>query len=126
MTKAEMNSLKASLESRMAAITDNGSKREDIVIQQAPDSFDAVQLNTERDLTIALLNHETLQLRNLRGALARVEDGSYGTCIQCEEEISPKRLKAVPWAMLCLYKVPGRSGSGSWRKASPWLDDDDQ
>ena len=86
----------------MAAITDNGSKREDIVIQQAPDSFDAVQLNTERDLTIALLNHETLQLRNLRGALSRVEDGSYGFCIQCEEEISPKRLKAVPWAMLCL------------------------
>jgi DnaK suppressor protein len=102
MTNSEMSSLKAALEARMAAITDNGSKREDIVIQQAPDSFDAVQLNSERDLTIALLNHETLQLRNLRGALHRIEDGSYGTCVQCEEEISPKRLKAVPWAMLCL------------------------
>jgi DnaK suppressor protein len=102
MTKSEMSSLKAALEARMASITDNGSKREDIVIQQAPDSFDAVQLNTERDLTIALLNHETAQLRNLRGALHRIEDGSYGTCVHCEEEISPKRLKAVPWAMLCL------------------------
>ena len=102
MTKFEMTSLKAALEARMAAITDNGSKREDIVIQQAPDSFDAVQMNTERDLTIALLNHETLQLRNLRGALRRVEDGNYGICGQCEEEISPKRLKALPWAILCL------------------------
>src|ERR1035441_11099075 len=102
MTKFEMTSLKAALEARMAAITDNGSKREDIVIQQATNSFDAVQMNTERDLTIALLNHETLQLRNLRGALRRVEDGNYGICGQCEEEISPKRLKALPWAILCL------------------------
>ena len=121
MTKFEMTSLKAALEARMAAITDNGSKREDIVIQQAPDSFDAVQMNTERDLTIALLNHETLQLRNLRGALRRLEDGSYGTCGQCEEEISPKRLKALPWAILCL-----KCQEEADRKQAEGIDEEDE
>jgi DnaK suppressor protein len=29
-------------------------------------------------------------------------DGSYGTCLHCEEEISPKRLDAVPWAAYCI------------------------
>ena len=103
MTKAEISTLKSSLQVRMAAIRDNGSKREDIVIQQAPDSFDAVQLNTERDLTIAILNHEAIQLRNLEGALRRIDEGLFGICRECEEEISPKRLKAMPWAMLCLH-----------------------
>jgi DnaK suppressor protein len=121
MTKFEMTSLKAALEARMAAITDNGSKREDIVIQQAPDSFDAVQMNTERDLTIALLNHETLQLRNLRGALRRVEDGNYGICGQCEEEISPKRLKALPWAILCL-----KCQEEADRKQAEGIDEEDE
>jgi DnaK suppressor protein len=35
-------------------------------------------------------------------ALARIEDGTYGRCAQCEAEISPKRLSAVPWTAYCL------------------------
>ena len=37
----------------------------------------------------------------LRAALKRIEDGSYGYCAECEEEISPARLDAVPYALLC-------------------------
>jgi DnaK suppressor protein len=102
MTKSELRTVTASIQARLAAITNNASKREEIVIQQAPDPFDEVQLNSERDLTIALLNHETVLVRNLRAALRRIEDGSYGHCAQCEEGISPKRLAAVPWAERCI------------------------
>ena len=36
------------------------------------------------------------------GALARIADGSYGVCLHCEEDISPKRVNAVPWAAFCI------------------------
>jgi DnaK suppressor protein len=42
------------------------------------------------------------QLQLIEAALARLEDGDYGTCLRCEAQISPLRLKAVPWARLCI------------------------
>jgi len=35
-------------------------------------------------------------------ALLRIEDGSIGVCLHCEEDISPKRLAAVPWTAFCI------------------------
>ena len=37
-----------------------------------------------------------------RRALARMEEGEFGLCMECGEEISPKRLMAVPWADCCV------------------------
>jgi len=102
MTKLARRRLTAGIQARLDAITGNASKRDEIVVQQAPDTFDEVQLSGERDLAITLLNHETVLLQSLRAALRRVEDGSYGACVQCEEEINPKRLAAVPWANRCI------------------------
>jgi DnaK suppressor protein len=34
--------------------------------------------------------------------LKRIEDGSYGLCLNCEEPISPKRMQALPWAAYCV------------------------
>jgi DnaK suppressor protein len=53
-------------------------------------------------LAIRNLDRESHLLRNVRGALQRMDDGSYGTCLHCDEEISPKRLEAVPWAAYCI------------------------
>jgi DnaK suppressor protein len=41
-------------------------------------------------------------LREISDALKRIELGSYGVCPECEEEISTKRLNAVPWARYCV------------------------
>src|ERR1019366_1047945 len=59
--------------------------------------------STERDLAVSLLNRDTQMSRRVKGALRRMEDGTYGTCLACEEPISVKRLQAVPWAELCLH-----------------------
>jgi DnaK suppressor protein len=51
------------------------------------------------------LNRNTLDtklLREVTDALARLEQNHYGTCLQCEEPISTKRLDAVPWARYCV------------------------
>ena len=41
-------------------------------------------------------------LRNVRGALERIDDGTLGVCVRCEGEISPRRLAAVPWTPYCI------------------------
>jgi DnaK suppressor protein len=41
-------------------------------------------------------------LQLIREALDRIEDKSYGTCVNCENVIGPKRLEAVPWTRLCI------------------------
>jgi DnaK suppressor protein len=51
------------------------------------------------------LNRNTIDmnlLREISAALHRIETGHYGVCLECEEEISPKRLNAVPWARYCV------------------------
>ena len=74
----------------------------DIVAQQSPDALDQTQFATERDLMVSLLNRDTEMYRRVKAALSRLEDGTYGTCLTCEDSISVKRLQAVPWAELCL------------------------
>jgi DnaK suppressor protein len=41
-------------------------------------------------------------LRNVRAALDRIDEKSFGVCLHCEEDSSPKRLAAVPWARFCI------------------------
>jgi DnaK suppressor protein len=64
--------------------------------------LDEVQLAGERELAIRNLDREASLLRNVRAALFRINDGSYGVCMHCEEDIKPKRLEAVPWAAFCI------------------------
>src|SRR5262249_24572324 len=77
-------------------------QREEIAIQQVPDQHDQTGLAVERELAIRRLDRESAILQSLDAALRRIERGTYGYCIQCEEEISPKRLQAVPWTSFCL------------------------
>ena len=41
-------------------------------------------------------------LNAIAAALARIDDGTYGFCIDCDREIEPARLEAVPWTPYCL------------------------
>ncbi|MCU1272793.1 MAG: transcriptional regulator, TraR/DksA family [Bryobacterales bacterium] len=102
MTKSELEKFKTALEKRQAEISASLRNREDIAIEKTPDAIDEVQLAGERELAIRNLDRESNLLRNVKGALARIADGSYGTCMHCEEEITLKRLNAVPWAAFCI------------------------
>lgn len=102
MTKTELNKYKALLEARQAELAGGLRNREGIAIEKTADALDEVQLAGERELAIRNLDRESNMLRNVRLALARMADGSYGTCLHCEEDISPKRLNAVPWTAYCI------------------------
>jgi DnaK suppressor protein len=102
MNKTELEKYKAVLLAKRAELSKGLQNREDIAIQKTPDAIDEVQLAGERELAIRNLDRESNLLRNVRAALARIDDGSYGTCLHCEEEIKQKRLEAVPWTPYCI------------------------
>ena len=56
----------------------------------------------EEEISIQLKQTDTKLLRAIEDALLRVENGTYGICVDCEEEIAPARLKAVPWTKVCI------------------------
>lgn len=102
MIRTELNNFLAVLNAKHAEATRTLGRREGLAIERSPDTLDEVQSAGARELSTRNLERESSLLREVRAALGRIADGSYGVCPQCEEEISKKRLKAVPWATLCI------------------------
>jgi DnaK suppressor protein len=102
MNKTDLEKYRAILEVKQSELSAGLRNREDIAIEKTPDALDEVQLAGERELAIRNLDRESNLLRNVKGALARIADGSYGTCMHCEEDIKTKRLDAVPWTKYCI------------------------
>ncbi len=90
------------LERKEAELVQVLRKRDGIAIETSPDQMDEIQYASERDLAIQNVDHESGVLRQVKAALQRIHDGSFGTCIECDWAISPKRLAAVPWAPRCI------------------------
>ena len=77
-------------------------KRDGIAIEKSADEMDEIQYASERDLAIRTVDRETTLLREVKAALSRIHDGSFGLCVDCESAIGAKRLAAVPWASRCI------------------------
>ena len=56
----------------------------------------------EEEISIQLKQTDAKLLRAIEVALSRVEAGTYGVCVDCEDEISAARLEAVPWTKVCI------------------------
>ncbi len=103
MTRQQLHQFKKMLEAQQAAAA--GALNEDrmyIIVQRSADLLDEISYLADRDLAIASVNRSSGQLRHIRMALARIEEGEFGTCLDCGEAIGLKRLMAVPWAPLCV------------------------
>jgi RNA polymerase-binding transcription factor len=102
MTKSELNKYRNLLEVKQSELVHMLRNRDGIAIEKSPDSIDAVQHAAERELAIRSLDRDSNLLRNVRAALGRIEEGSFGVCLHCEEDINPKRLVAVPSTAFCI------------------------
>lgn len=58
--------------------------------------------NYNRDFSIGLVSSEEDLLRQINEALKRIKDGTYGYCTICQKKLPEKRLKAMPYAELCI------------------------
>ena len=102
ITHNENGAVEEILERRAVELALVLRNRDGIAIEKSADQMDEVQYASERDLAIRNVDRETVLLRKVRAALRRIHEGSFGTCLECETAISPKRLAAVPWALLCI------------------------
>ncbi len=90
------------LERKEAELVRGLSTRDGIAIEKSADQMDEIQYATERDLAIRNVDRESTLLRQVKAALQRVHERSFGDCIDCDGPISPKRLMALPWAARCI------------------------
>lgn len=102
-TPTELARFQEVLERKQAELTRVWRQRTDITIEKSADQMDEIQYASERDLAIRHVDRESTLLRQVKAALERIQDGSFGNCIGCDSEISPKRLAAVPWAPRCIH-----------------------
>lgn len=95
--------LRADLEQRLAAMLDRlASIKRDVTREHSGDSAEQAQ-ERENDEVVDAIGNETAQsIRDIRAAIERIDDGSYGVCERCGEDIGAGRLKVVPEATRCV------------------------
>ncbi len=77
--------------------------RDAIAAERDADLMDEVRRAAETEVAMLGLQCRGTTLRAIAAALGRIEDGSYGICTQCGSGIGFKRLRASPWAALCIH-----------------------
>jgi len=102
VTSTQLGRFKMKLETRLKELSSNLRNRENIAVERTPDALDEVELAGERDLAISRLDKCSAQIRLVEAALARIADGTYGCCLRCDDEITMKRLTALPHASRCI------------------------
>ena len=95
--------LRADLEQRLAQMLDRlASIKRDVTREHSGDSAEQAQ-ERENDEVVDAIGNETAQsIRDIRAAIERIDEGSYGLCESCGNEIGEARLKVVPEATRCV------------------------
>jgi len=102
----ELESLKGDLLQRRRTILETARRAQEELealrgAERDPEFEEGAQSEHEQ-YTLSLLGEaQRRQVRMIDAALARIASGDYGVCVDCEITIDPKRLQALPFALLC-------------------------
>lgn len=105
MNKIKLKQFKKLFEAQKSQILFNDKiVREDFSVSadDRPDEVDQAQTDIEQGMRMRLCNRETLLLKKIDEALIRIEEGTFGECDECGEDIELRRLEARPVATLCI------------------------
>ncbi len=109
MDKTRYEELKKMLEERKREIlsevqekirdvrTESNSGKKNEVL----DSGESSEADIQEDIEFALIQMKAETLNRINEALAQLEEGAYGNCFECGEEIAERRLRALPFAVRC-------------------------
>jgi DnaK suppressor protein len=109
------------LDAKLDEVTSSQIRREDIAIQKNADEMDAIQQGGDHTLALDSMTRKWETSTLISEALKRIENNTYGICVECDEAISPKRIAALPWAKYCIrcQDVIDRSTSETrWENAA--------
>lgn len=77
----------------------NGSELSDMPMEHLADRASD---NFEKDLMIGILQNSEAEIVDIDIAIEKIDEGTYGKCEDCGGEIAKERLKAIPFARLCI------------------------
>ena len=106
MSKKSPEALKTELQRRRRVILET-SRRADAEIEalraaeRDPEFEEGAQSEHEQFKLARLSETQRREVVQIDAALSRLEAGEYGVCRDCEQEIDPRRLDALPYALLC-------------------------
>jgi DnaK suppressor protein len=106
MNKTQLKKFKTLLEQKRDDIIRRAQQTlsEDMALDanELPDEMDLASTEYLQSFTFRLRGREKTFLRKIQKAIAKIDEGSFGLCEECEEPISLKRLEARPEAPLCI------------------------
>ena len=106
MNKKELTKFKKLLEERKVALlstlTDNKEQGLGFSSEDLPDEIDLASSEADQSLNLRLRDRERVLLKKIERTLQKIEEGDFGVCERCGEEISVKRLEARPVTDLCI------------------------
>lgn len=106
MDKKKLDTFKKRLEERQQSLRKMVSRTEEdgrIADQDsAQDIADRAASSYTKEFLFSQSNNDRQLLQMVESALQRIREGSFGECINCGNEINPKRLEAVPWTRFCI------------------------
>jgi DnaK suppressor protein len=106
MDKKKLETFKILLLKHRQQILNGGivSNTEDLKVHEEDlaDETDLASSLISQQLSCSIREREFIKLRKIDLALERIQEGTYGHCQECEDEIGLKRLENQPWADLCI------------------------
>ena len=106
MNKAQLKKFKTLIETKRDEIIKKAKQTltEDMMLDASdlPDEMDLASSEYLQSFTFRLRGREKAFLEKIDRALAKIKDNTFGTCEECGEEISVKRLEARPETSLCI------------------------
>ncbi len=106
VNKRKLESYRNLLEGRLAVLIDASTDTVESMAGERPpqhaDPTDRASMETDRSFILRMRDRDRKLINKIEDALKRIEEGSFGTCIECGEIISEKRLKARPVTTLCI------------------------
>ena len=90
--------LQAQVQDKMRDVRSTGEVTK---LSEVFDAGESSEADIQEDIELALIQMKSETLSRVDDALTRLEQGTYGNCFECGEEIAEKRLKALPFAVRC-------------------------
>jgi DnaK suppressor protein len=96
MLEDRRRELLSEVQGRMRDVRADGNKERDVL-----DQGESSEVDIQEDIEFALIQMKSETLTKIDAALRRLEDGTYGDCFECGDQISEARLRALPFAVRC-------------------------
>jgi DnaK suppressor protein len=102
MTNRELAKFEEILRAKQAELASSRRGLDSIAIERSADQLEEAQYKSARELAVANLSRESTLRHGVAMGLLRIQDGTFGTCVHCGDDISRRRLEAVPWTPFCI------------------------